>query len=56
MRDREREVEKTPAATTRELRPYRSPRLTAHGDVRGITMGGSPGTGDSGAYYVQQSA
>lgn len=27
---------------------YRTPRLTAYGDLRGITLGGSPGATDSG--------
>ena len=30
-------------------RPYSTPRLTCHGDVRTMTMAGSPGVGDSGA-------
>ncbi len=29
-------------------RPYSRPRLTCHGSVRGLTMGGSPGIGESG--------
>ncbi len=29
-------------------KPYRSPELVACGDVRDVTMGGSPGVGDSG--------
>lgn len=29
-------------------RPYRTPRLTLFGDIRGITLGGSPGISDSG--------
>lgn len=29
-------------------RPYRSPVLTRFGDVRGLTLGGSPGIDDSG--------
>jgi len=37
-----------------DKRPYQSPRLTAHGDLRGVTMGGSPGTGDSGATLIQE--
>jgi len=30
-------------------RPYHSPCLTVLGDVRDLTLGGSPGVGDSGA-------
>jgi len=29
-------------------RPYVSPRLTDLGDLRSLTLGGSPGAGDSG--------
>ncbi len=29
-------------------RPYAQPRLTAYGDLRGLTLGGSPGVGESG--------
>lgn len=29
-------------------RAYQPPALTRYGDVRGLTLGGSPGTGDSG--------
>ncbi len=28
-------------------RPYHKPTLTMHGDVRDLTLGGSPGTGES---------
>jgi len=37
-----------------DRRPYEPPTLTAHGDLRGVTMGGSPGTGDSGATLIQE--
>lgn len=30
-------------------RPYRTPRLERLGDVRDLTLGGSPGAGDSGS-------
>lgn len=33
----------------RSRRPYKSPRLIDFGDVRDLTLGGSPGVGDSGA-------
>ena len=29
-------------------RPYESPRLVELGDLRSLTLGGSPGAGDSG--------
>jgi len=29
--------------------PYQTPRLTKLGDLRGLTLGGSPATGESGA-------
>lgn len=29
-------------------RPYREPSLTVHGDVRSLTLGPSPGIGESG--------
>lgn len=29
-------------------RPYVTPRLVAYGDLRTLTLGGSPGMGDSG--------
>ncbi len=32
----------------RRRRPYRPPRLVDFGDVRDLTLGGTPGTGDSG--------
>jgi len=31
-----------------ERRPYVSPRLVELGDLRSLTLGGSPGAGDSG--------
>ena len=36
-----------PKVTAR--RPYSAPVLEGLGDIRDLTMGGSPGTGDSGA-------
>jgi hypothetical protein len=33
---------------------YDPPRLTSLGDVRDLTLGGSPGTGDSGNPGTQQ--
>ena len=29
-------------------RPYTQPQLTTYGDLRGLTLGGSPGVGESG--------
>ena len=37
-----------------ELRPYTSPTLTAYGDVRSLTLGGSPGVGESGNEFTFQ--
>jgi hypothetical protein len=34
-------------------RPYHPPVLEVLGDIRDLTMGGSPGAGDSGAAYVE---
>lgn len=41
-------------AVTTPRAPYQAPQLTALGDVRDLTLGGSPGTGDSGNAGVQQ--
>ena len=30
-----------------ERKPYRSPKLKDLGELRGVTMGGSPGAGDT---------
>lgn len=40
-----------PAATRL---PYETPRLVCLGDVRDLTLGGSPGTGDSGNAGAEQ--
>jgi len=43
--------EQTPAAPPAgpgQRRPYTKPRLEVYGNVRDLTHGGSPGTGDSG--------
>lgn len=37
-----------------ERKSYESPALTPLGDVRDLTLGGSPGTGDSGDPGTQQ--
>lgn len=34
--------------------PYEAPRLVCLGDVRDLTLGGSPGTGDSGNAGAEQ--
>ena len=36
------------ACTCAVRKPYLPPRLVRHGDVRDVTLGGSPGTGESG--------
>ena len=41
----EDERESSADSTSKE---YVSPRLTHYGDLRTLTLGGSPGTGDSG--------
>jgi len=35
-------------APSKTKKPYQKPSLHACGDVRDVTMGGSPGVGDSG--------
>lgn len=35
-------------SAVRAKRPYAAPVLRSFGDVRSLTLGGSPGTGDSG--------
>jgi len=37
-----------------QRRTYAPPRLTVRGDVRGLTMGGSPGLNDSGPVQPTQ--
>ncbi len=37
-----------------ERKAYEPPALTLLGDVRDLTLGGSPGTGDSGAAGTEQ--
>jgi hypothetical protein len=37
-----------PLADVELRRPYVSPRLVELGDLRSLTLGGSPGAGDSG--------
>lgn len=44
--------EQTPAmppASTGKRRPYTKPQLEVYGNIRELTHGGSPGTGDSGS-------
>ncbi|MCF6301225.1 MAG: lasso RiPP family leader peptide-containing protein [Proteobacteria bacterium] len=33
---------------------YEKPQLIKHGDIRDVTMGGSPGSGDSGNAFTEQ--
>lgn len=42
-----REQSRTPDGA-KPRRPYLSPRLVELGDLRSLTLGGSPGAGDSG--------
>ncbi len=37
-----------------EKRSYQKPKLIEHGDVRDITFGPSPGTGESGAPSIRR--
>lgn len=37
-----------PAADAPQRRPYRKPELTRRGDVRDVTLGPTPGIGESG--------
>lgn len=36
-----------------EKKPYTSPKLTVLGDIRDLTLGASPGIGDSGSINFQ---
>lgn len=42
------------AADPQGKQPYEAPQLRELGDVRDLTLGGSPGTGDSGSAATQQ--
>lgn len=42
------------AVESRERRAYTPPVLSRFGDVRSVTLGGSPGGGDSGNEFIQQ--
>ena len=33
-----------------DRRPYETPRLEVYGNIRELTLGGSPGIGDSGGF------
>lgn len=41
-------MESSRTADAGSRRPYESPRLVELGDLRSLTLGGSPGAGDSG--------
>ena len=41
-------------AVTPQRQPYTPPELRRLGDLRDLTLGGSPGTGDSGNAATQQ--
>jgi hypothetical protein len=47
------QVERAPAADDARLE-YQAPQLVRLGDVRDLTLGGSPGIGDSGNAGVQR--
>ena len=40
-------------ASARQRARYAKPRLVAYGNVRDVTLGGSPGGGDSGGAFIQ---
>ena len=44
----ERSQRQSDRAGAASRRPYRTPQLTVFGNLRGITLGGSPGNSDSG--------
>lgn len=44
----DRDEASSAAATRVPLRPYSSPAILPLGDIRDLTLGGSPGRGDSG--------
>lgn len=45
----------TAAASRQSVRrAYHPPVLSRYGDVRGLTLGGSPGTADSGGQFTEQ--
>lgn len=48
----ERERGGNPEAEEPARRPYRAPTLTPFGDVRDLTLGPTPGIGESGAPLV----
>ena len=43
-----------PMPASAEPTPYTPPRVTRVGPVQDITLGGSPGTGDSGNFGVEE--
>lgn len=49
-----RHREQSAAPDPVQRRYYRPPVLAKFGDVRGLTLGGSPGTGDSGGAGMQR--
>lgn len=49
----EKTVRKKPEKT-RHSKAYIKPKLVCYGDVRDITLGGSPGGGDSGSPTVER--
>lgn len=54
MKDLSARSENERSVTTPPREPYQAPRLLALGDVRDLTLGGSPGTGDSGNASLEQ--
>lgn len=42
-----------PQKTSEKKQQYKKPVLLPLGDIRDVTMGGSPGTGDSGGSFIE---
>lgn len=52
QKDRKSEAARTAEMRRLARRTYSSPRLEPFGDIRGLTLGGSPGIGDSGGSLI----
>jgi hypothetical protein len=58
MPNRDKQSESASTSTGRKLakcrHPYSRPRLEYYGDIRKLTVGGSPGVGDSGSVMTRR--
>ncbi len=54
MNDDVTQARTEPASTTAPRRAYVAPAIARLGDVRELTLGGSPGVGDSGSGATQR--